>query len=228
MLTLEDIFHSVVAKDIKNSLLPNASDFPNLLKRFGTYCNTVATVSGSEARSPWQQTQFQQPKTAHYQDHFYDPYTLPADGITRTVELARFPVPVGQIGLVRKINQWVNDDYTESDNWGSPVTNAWPDNLTWYLRLSNYQALGNREIIQSTRIPGIPYPDLPQWTLLWFLPHAPANDVNLVVPGGYILRFFVNMPGTQERDEMVLGRLVGYWQSSEVSSAAGFNAAKGW
>lgn len=227
MPTLEETFKTVVAKDIEDKLLPDAPNFPNLVNRFADYCNTMAATTGSEAKSPWQQTQFQQPKTARYQDHFFDFFTQATDGITRTVELARFPVPVGQIGIVRKINQWVSGEYTESDNWGTPITGAWPDTLTWYLRLSNYQALGNREIIVSTRLPGMPYPDLPQWTYLWFMPHAPANDVNLVVPGGYILRFFVNMPGIQEGDESVLGRLVGYWQSTEVSNYAGANAAKG-
>lgn len=225
--TIEESFQIQEAKDIQHTLLPSASNFPAILRKFGDYCNAVSEVSGSEAKSPWHQTQFQQPKTAHYQDHFFAPYTMPTDGIARTIELARFPVPVGQIGLVRKINQWVNGEYTDSDNWGNPVTNAWPDTLTWYLRLSNYAALGPRAVIQSTYLPGFPYADFSQWTLLWFLPHAPANDVNLVVPGGYILRFFVNVPGIQEGEEIVLGRLVGYWQSSEVNESAGFNASKG-
>jgi hypothetical protein len=228
MPTIEETFQKQQEKDISGTVLPAASNFPRILKKFGEYNNAVAGVSGSEAKSPWEQQQFQQAKTAHYHDHFFDPYQIPDDGIARTIELAHFPVPVGSMGIIRKLNQWVNGDYTLSDHWGNPFTGAAPDDYLWILRLTPYENIVTRLVYANTYIPGFPYPDLPEWRYLWFFPHASGSDLNLVVPGGYCLRLFVHVPAVEDQDDQrVFGRIVGYWQSSEVNDSAGNNASKG-
>lgn len=221
----KEIFDARTAEIIEEQYLPNAANYKEVLRHFDTFTKTIEQVPGTAIKSPYLQNQFEQPATAHYYDHFFDVWTHPGDGLPYNVELARFDVQVNAIGIVRKINQWVSGNYTRSDNWGNPVTGAAPDAYLWSLRLCNLPVAGGR-VADQNPLPGRPYPDLPQWQYLWFFPHAAGSDLNLVIPGGYSLRFFVSVPASQDRDD-VMGRIIGFWQSSEYSPEAGFNARKG-
>lgn len=229
MLNLADMFHEEVGKDIQAQYLQTRSDYMRVVRSWQDYCDTVAASTGSEAKSPWSQQQFTQPRTARYFEHFYEPWTHPADGVAYTVELARFVIPYGSQGIIRLLNQWVSGDYTVSDNWGNPFTGAAPDVYLWSLRLQpvdTLQAMGGRLITAQNRYPGLPYQDLPQWQYLWYMPHSPGANVNLVIPGGYCVRYFVRTDASQASNE-VFGRIAGYWQPSEYNEHATRNAAKG-
>jgi len=201
--------------------------YPAQYQAWQKFLNFQAQDGASEAKDPRRQDLFEQPATAHYHDHNFDPWPHPGDGQAYTVELARFPVPHGSIGIVRKINQWVSGDFTISNHWGNPFTGTDVDDYIWSLRLVPFDGTqAARWIDTSPVFPGRPYPDLPQWQYLLFLPHASGSDVNLVVPGGNILQLLCRTTALQERDE-IWGRLVGYWQRSEYAIESSYNVKKG-
>lgn len=201
--------------------------YPLEYQAWQKFLNFQAIDGASEAKDPRRQDLFEQPATAHYHDHYFDRWSHPGDGQAYTVELARFPVPQGSIGIVRKINQWVDGGFTVSDHWGNPFTETDVDDYVWHLRLVPFDGTQAAQYVSTSPVlPGRAYPDLPHWQYLWFLPHAAGSDVNLVIPGGNVLHFFVRTTALQERDRL-FGRLVGYWQRSEYAVESMYNSRKG-
>ena len=224
---------NVFAREIKRVQhtlpLKHASNFPIVLKKWKLSIDKHIDAGGSfDIKAPSRQQQFAQPSTAHYLEHYFDPWPNPVDGQEYTIELARFPVPIGRIGIVRKLFQWLSNDYAAQTDWGNPIKGvADIDGIIWHLRLESYLGLQPDRLISiSPHLPGIAYPDLPEIRYLWFLPQAGASDLNLVIPGGYMLRFIAIMP-VQRAAVSILGKLAGFWQSTEYSPEASANARKG-
>jgi len=210
-------------------LLQNAADFPTIVKFWEKTRADFRSKGGwAEYKRPERENIHQNPATAHYREHAFAPWSNAQILTDMTVELSRFTVPKGSIGVVRKLFQWV-EGYTDIDHWGDPVTqNAVVDGILWHLRLCNFTgASAPRLISDSPFLPGQPYPDLPFVRYLWFLPQAAGHDLNLVVPGGFSLRLIARIPARQQEDLNFLGRLVGYWQSSEYPLEASLNVKKG-
>jgi len=209
-------------------LLKHAADFPKIIKFWEqTRRNFVQRGGHVEYKNAGRQNLFQHPATAHYREHSYEPFEI-VQGPDITVELARFSVPDGASGIVRKLFQWV-DGYSSSVSWGNPwVNDPRVDGLLWSLRLIPFKgSVDSRYISTDEFLPGQPYPDLPNFRYLWFLPNASQADINLVVPAGYSLRLYVRAPDPAELKFYVMGRLVGYWQSSEYPIETSMNVKKG-
>lgn len=210
-------------------LLKNAADFPAIVHFWERTRKEFADREGYlEYKRADRQNLFQHPATAHYREHAYEPWSNAHTVNAMTVELARFTVPQGSSGIVRKLFQWV-EGYTDINQWGDPLTNnAVVDGVVWHLRLSNFNgAVDPRLISDSPFLPGQPYPDLPFIQYLWFLPQAAGSDINLVVPGGFSLRLIARIPARGQDDINFMGRLVGYWQSSEYPMESSLNVKKG-
>lgn len=161
------------------------------------------------------------PKTIRYQQQSAGLMTYPGTGVESwRVELARFAVPRGKVGIVKSYEQFLEttDQTTETwssiDNWGDPRV---PVNGTWFFRLSQFNGLmipWVNQLNPSTYRVGTPYTDIPDETGLWFpLGGAQSNNVHFVVPGGYVLRLFWEVEATVF-EPVVAARLRGYMQSS--------------
>lgn len=230
MTLFDELYVSRARADIEDTYLPDAANYPKIIRRWQDYCNAFAAESTLESKAAEKQLQYSSARASRYWDHFFDRWTHPADGVAYTVELARFPVPVGGVAIVRQLNQWVSGGYTLSGNWGTPFTGAAPDNYLWSLRLvplDTRGVLGAQYVNANNWLPGIPYQDLPQWQYLWYLPHSPGASVNLIIPGGYCLKFFVRTDASEVANE-VMGRIAGYWHPTEYSDEASINVRKGY
>lgn len=165
-------------------------------------------------------------KSARWQEHRFAPITQ--DPVTDywAVELARFAVPSGSVGFLRWIEQVVNDaggNYYPSNvfYWGSPQF-VLPDvdGLRWYLRLEMFNGtqpprfeIYNAAPIPSHALPGVPYSDLPVIDGLWYPAHRKDN-LKLIVPGGWQLRFFMIGPPCDDYQWQVSGKLSGNLQTT--------------
>ena len=113
-------------------------------------------------KTPQKDPQFA-PETQRYQEHHFEPYNLPGNAII-IVELARIIVPRGEVGYLKSIEQFVEDQNggfypTSSEYWGLPYQNdADLLRLKWYLRLSTFEGEQPPRLIVS----GSTY-NLPGW-----------------------------------------------------------------
>lgn len=173
--------------------------------------NVTRKWKGLQNPSPWlgQQSTWQLPQTRRYQQSRFpesDPITHPNPTQNWMVELARWPVPIGSIGVVKSFEQYVAQDqsiHSSSANWGNPYSMT--TNIRWYLRLSPIDGVGGPWInatgggAVSQYLPGLPYDDLSYTDDLWFpAGSSSAGNIHLPVPGGYFLRVvcIVDAPGT--------------------------------
>jgi hypothetical protein len=113
------------------------------------------------------------------------------------VELARYAVQVGQVGIIKALEQFVasTDGQTEtvwtaSERWGDPRVPFG----TWVYRISPFQGTEPPWVNQLNPIPtrpGMPYTDLEPEGNLWFPVHCGSSqNIHLLVPGGYVFRVF--------------------------------------
>lgn len=168
------------------------------------YHDLMVTMSEQRAatldQSPWLQKQqsWQLPATRRYRQTrtpSSGPITQPDNTLAWMVELARYPVPDGSIGLIKGFEQYAEQDgtvLTLSPTWGDPF--PVPD-IVWYFRLSDYRTLGNAWINVSgpsavrDYLPGSPYSDLAATPGLWFpAGSTSAANIHLPVPGRHVLR----------------------------------------
>jgi hypothetical protein len=168
---------------------------------------------GLPAPSPWlgQQSTWQLPQTRRYQQSRFPPgahpITIPDPTQNWMVELSRWPVPIGSIGVIKSFEQYVSQDqsvHSSSGNWGNPYPMA--TNIRWYFRLSPINDVGGGPWINTTGggavpqyLPGLPYDDLSYTDDIWFPAGSSSSaNIHLPVPGGYYLRVvcIVDAPGT--------------------------------
>lgn len=113
------------------------------------------------------------------------------------VELARFAVQRGQVGIIKAMEQFLSSIsgetetvWTASTRWGDPRAPFG----TWVFRLSPY--LGTEipwvnQLNPTPTRPGIAYPHLEPENDLWFPVHCGSSqNIHLIVPGGHMLRAF--------------------------------------
>jgi hypothetical protein len=150
------------------------------------------------------------PTTRRYQQS-ENPPTSP---ITNTinapwlVELARWTVPDGYVGIIKSFEQWLSlpgiqtpTIYSSLTNWGNPFVML-PNRVDWYFRLSptnrdNWMDVTGLSAIPEY-LPGMPYTDLPHTSDLWFPATSPSSaNLHLPVPGGFTLRVFLITPAIQ-------------------------------
>lgn len=170
-------------------------------------------------------------KTQRWQESHLDPIVHPVLTNYWAIELAQFSVPDGHIGWVKYIEQVVTDlsgSYypTNSTFWGSPYyVDPDVDNLRWYFTLSPFYGtlparfnLVSAAPIPVHSLPGAPYTELPIIDALWYPAHK-RSELKLIVPGRYVLRFFMISPPLVTYQWVVSGKLSGYTQSTYQNCA---------
>lgn len=225
------VFDREIKKRRDLNLLKHAACFPRVIKAWArTQAAFLSRGGFVEYKDPARQNLWQSPATARFKEHYFDPYFHNTQDPAISVELARFAVPAGSIGVVRRLDQWLSG-FSRSQNWGDPFHNLpFIDDIIWALRLDTFDgAQAARFVAATPTLPGIPHSDLPEIRYLWYLPNAGQSDLTLIVPGGHVLRFIALLPtNVSQSGFRVMGRLSGYWQSSEYRLAAGSNLARGW
>jgi hypothetical protein len=185
------------------------------------------------------------PRSIHYREHTFGRMVHPSDSAPFSywsVEVARFCVPLGNIGVIKGFEQYLSsqallqidsETYTISSRWGIP--GPWLpgdpilDSGRWHFRLSQ---IGGRSPIQwnsanNIPLPGLPYTDLPWVNDLSFPFGTPASqNIHLLIPGNNYLRLYYITPIQPVRLE-VAAKLKGYIQSAK-SLESGWNARTNW
>jgi hypothetical protein len=152
-------------------------------------------------RSPWlgQQASWQLPTTRRYHQSRAPsdgPLIQPNAALDWMAEVARFPVPFGEVGIIKSFDQYLAQGQTvhsSSANWGNPFPAA--VNIRWYLRLSHVSRVGSPWInVQGLSaipdyLPGTAYDDLSESEGLWFpTGSSSSSNIHLPIPGGQVLR----------------------------------------
>jgi hypothetical protein len=218
------IFDKEIKRKRDLGFLRHACAFPRVLSFWSKSQKRFFDAGGmaQTKNSSLQQLQ-QSPFCARWGEHTFGVYTH-SGLLSQTVELARYAVPMGSIGLLKRLNQWVEG--WDIQHWGNPYTgNPTLDLIQWRLQLSPIDdQLGGRWVRPGPALPGEPFADLPFINGLWYLPHAGQGEINAVIPGGYVLRFFALL-GLGQNDFDVAGRLCCV-STSEYSSAAAGNVSR--
>lgn len=173
-------------------------------------------------QSPWlhQQSSWQLPATRTYVQSRHPP-TVPTvqPDVAQDwmVEVARYPVTYGSIGIVKSLEQYVSKGeniYTVSQHWGNPFVSDVP--ITWYLRLSPMSQIGTPWVsfqgisAVPNYLPGTPYTDLSRTEDIWFpAASCSACNIHLVVPGSYFLRVICIIDSSQGDPVSVACKLSG-------------------
>lgn len=197
-------------------------DGSNLLAK--VIANVGPTVQLSYSKTSWQL-----PETRRYAVSKHNPsgnpLTQPDAAQSWLVELARFTVPYGSIGMIKSIEQYLShseNNWTESAKWGVPYPTG--VDVSWHFRLSKiassipWVSTSGTSATQEY-LPGIPHPDLPNTDDIWYPASSPASThVHIIVPGGYILRAFA-IVGSSQSEAGVAIRLTGSTQSETNNEA---------
>lgn len=190
--------------------------------------------------SPWLQKQssWQLPATRRYVQSRFPPITpsvQPNPAQDWMIELSRYPVTYGSIGIIKSLEQYVSQGqslYSTSTNWGNPFALGIP--ISWYLRLSPYARLNDAWVnisgagASANLLPGFAYDDLSRTDDIWF-PAASCSttNVHLVVPGGYYLRVVVIVGANQGDAVSVACKLAGSVQL-ETNNEAQLTVRTSW
>jgi hypothetical protein len=190
--------------------------------------------------SPWleKQSSWQLPATRRYSQSRFPPVVptqQPNAALDWMAEVARFPVPYGSIGIVKSLEQYVQQGqsvYSASPNWGNPFALGGVS-IRWYLRLSSIAHLGDPWVSISgaaaipDRLPGIAYDDLSRTDDIWFPAASCAStNIHLVIPGDYVLRVFCIVGASQDAVSIAL-RLAGSVQI-ETNNEAQYTLRTSW
>lgn len=193
--------------------------------------NVQAQYQTRIERSPWlgQQSSWQLPTTRRYHQS-RSPVTVPAvqpSTAAWMVELARFAVPYGNVGIIKSFEQYVRQGETiatSSANWGNPFPIT--TDIRWFFRLSAIHLVATPWINVSglsaipDYLPGIPYDDFANTDDLWFPAGSSSSaNVHFPVPGGQVLRI-VCLVGSSQTATQVAAKVAGTIQSETNKDAA--------
>jgi len=211
------VLKEAIQKRIFNPLptvfLRLANGTPNLL---GPLMDQVqAQREKTLVPSPWlhQQASWQLPTTRRYQQSTappVQPIVQPIAASPWMVEVARFPVSGGSVGIIKSFEQFLSSPglvtptiHSIAAANGNPFPVA---GISWYFRLSDIERLAQPWInVQGVSaipeyLPGIPYSDLSSTDDLWFPACSSAStNFHLPIPGGQILRLFF-LCGAQDEE----------------------------
>lgn len=189
--------------------------------------------------SPWlgQQASWQLPTTRRYlqskQPPAGGPSVQPNPALDWMVELARYAVPYGSVGIIKSFEQFLSSGgtiWTASEYWGNP--HASPA-VQWFFRLSpiSKQAAPwiNVSGLSAIRdyLPGTAYNDFEASTDVWFPAGSSASsNIHLPIPGGFVIRLIAIVGATQSAVS-VSAKLAGTVQS-ETNADAQFTVRTSW
>lgn len=192
-------------------------------------------------QNPNQFELFEHPDARRYQEDVHAPRVNIDTESFFAVELSRFVVPDGQVGILKSLEQVLMDQFgsiypTSNEYWGSPYfTDSDITQNRWYLTLDYYDGtlpplftLLSGAVIGIGQLPGYPYPELSAIEGIWYPAHCQSsNELNWIVPSQRMLRFFWVCPPTTNYTWQASGRLRGFTQST-YSNDAMSNARKNW
>lgn len=153
------------------------------------------------------------------------------------VELARFAVPRGKIGVVKGFEQYLAQSavlenpayiYTQNSRWGIPgpwhtgIANPISNPGVWHFRLHNIRRAVPPwwTLVGAGSLPDLPYTDFAHEEELWWpAGSAASQNIHLIVPAGYLLRLIYTTPEQSVRLE-VAAKLKGYVQSDRTPETA--------
>lgn len=169
------------------------------------------------------------PKTARFHEHSFRGYQQDVTRQDARVELARFTVPFGQLGMVKRVDTFMFDATTDPPTFPPSPWSGLPDfyNVVWLLRLEPFVGTVAPQLIDSpitSELTGWPHPDLPEIRDYWYSPTESNNAVglSLIVPQAHQLRLYAQIPDTSEGTHRisVIGRLRGYRQRTDSAPSA--------
>jgi hypothetical protein len=189
--------------------------------------------------SPWlgQQSSWQLPTTRRYlqskQPPAGAPSTQPNPALDWMVELSRYAVPYGSVGIIKSFEQYVSSGgtvYTVSENWGNPFASP---SVTWFLRLSHISKQAapwiNVSGLSAIRdyLPGTAYNDFEHSEDVWFpAGSSSSSNIHLPIPGGFVVRLIAIVDATQSAVS-IAAKLAGTTQS-ETNQDAQFTVRTSW
>lgn len=212
---------------------------PNSLQKLidgkaNMYKGLMTTVSkqweNTLEKNPWlgMQSSWQLPTTRRYLQRRNPPITpsvQPNAALDWLVELARFPVAFGSIGIVKSFEQYVTDGettYTSQEFWGAPYPSF---SIRWFFRLSALSTLGSPWINSTGTsaipdyLPGDSYDDFSESNGIWFPAGSPSSaNIHLPVPGGRVVRLLAIVSGTQTA--LTIGAKLAGTTQTELSADA--------
>jgi hypothetical protein len=138
-------------------------------------------------------------------------------------EVARVIVPKSRVGVVKGFEQFlVHDDiagdtvFSRADSWGNPFLAsdiAAVDSVRWLWRIEPTTGAVPAMISQVNppMIPGIPHPNVPEMTDLWFpATSAAAQNIHVTIGGGNTLRVFALITLNAEYALRVAAKVKGF------------------
>lgn len=177
------------------------------------------------------------PESIHFRAHSFDRQVH--DGTIGTtlalaewqVELARFEVPLGHVGVIKGFEQYLAQSdiaqgdlvYTQNSRWGIPgpwysAAGGLSDIGVWNFRLRKINRRAVPHFVHYGplfALPDLPYTDFPQETLLWWpAGSAASQNIHLLIPPGYMLRVIYVSPEQDVRLDVAC-KLKGYIQSNQ-------------
>lgn len=177
------------------------------------------------------------PRSLHYRENTRGEMVHPDDEDFRPwiVEVARFRVPRGNVGVVKGIDQFLSHVTLQGETihslspvWGDPFTSLSAPG-EWHFRLSNINRFPTPwfDATNLQRLPGYPYPDLPVSRGLWWpAGSSSAQNLHLLIPEERLFRVFYVNDAPDVR--IHVGALIrGYIQSS-MSLQAISNIRSNW
>jgi hypothetical protein len=208
--------NELLVRAVKENIIdPRLNAFQKLsMGKANLYKSLMLTVQEQRRQqletSPWlgQQASWQLPTTRRYVQSRspVETYLTQANpAFDWMAEVARFPVPFGEIGIVKSFDQYLAQGevvHSASANWGNPF----PDSvdIRWFLRLSHVSTVGNPWInVQGLSaipdyLPGTPYDDLSASAGVWFPSGSSSSaNIHLPIPGGQVLRLVALIKANQ-------------------------------
>jgi hypothetical protein len=190
------------------------------------------------------------PLSLHYREHWYGRQVHPeaaAPFQEWSIELTRFYVPEGQVGVIKAIEMYLAHQelladpsfvYTQQSRWGIPGpwhtgnANELPDVGTWHFRAQNL----DRTVAQwnvlgpnARALPSISYLDHPMDNGLFFPAGSPSSqNVHLIVPANTMIRLIWHQAARAAGARVeVAAKLRGYIQSDR-STESQLNVRTNW
>lgn len=221
-------------------------DYPQLVRMpVLDYSDRVFRQTGTPNTSQVQNAGVS-PKSIRYRDSSRGRQVHPSTAapyLEWSVELARFRVPYGYVGIVKGFEQYLAQKeelenpafvYTQNSRWGIPGPwhtgiNEISDSGVWHFRLRAitrndppwWNAIGGRSL------PDLPYTDWPEERNLWWPAGSCASqNIHLIIPAGHMLRVIYRTPAQDVRLE-VAAHLKGYIQSDRIAEMA-LNTRTNW
>jgi len=158
---------------------------------------------------------------------------ISSDDFLTTIELARFVVPRGSVGIITSINQVANaqniydeteDPFTRLENWGQTWINDILGDISWHFRIERYYGyLPDRYLSNHIeQLPGVAWSELTDTDYLWFKTDTNhSSTLRAIVPGNFMIRMFARVPNPPDLRTLyqLQGRLFGFVQDAFSTSS---------